>query len=134
MKRLLFLFVFLLPVLAFSQDNKENNLRENRLQSLEIAYITKELNLSPEEAQKFWPVYNKYSAEMKGTLRNKENDPDILDKQQQLLDIRKKYRNEFLKVLSPERVNQLFTTEMKFREMVRKELQDRQAQKRFKRS
>jgi hypothetical protein len=129
MKKILFLIALSLPLLVSAQDNSQ---RDNKLQSLEIAYLTKELNLSPEEAQKFWPVYNKYSAEMKQTLRSKENDPDVLDKQQKLLDIRKKYRSEFLKVLSPDRVNQVFTSEVKFREMVRRELQDRQAQKRFK--
>jgi Skp family chaperone for outer membrane proteins len=131
MKKILLILILCLPMLASAQDNAQ---RENKLESLEIAYLTRELNLSPEEAQKFWPVYNKYSAEMKGTLRDKQNDPDVLDKQQKLLDIRKKYRSEFLKVLPPDRVNQVFTSEMKFREMVRKELQERQAQKRFKRS
>lgn len=129
MKKILLFITLSLPLFVVAQTNEQ---RENRLQSLEIAYLTKELNLSPEEAQKFWPVYNKYSAEMKGTFRNKEQDPDVLDKQQKLLDIRKKYRTEFLKVLSPDRVNQVFTSEVKFRELVRKELMDRQAQKRFK--
>lgn len=131
MKKIFIFLMLFFPVLGFSQDNPNT---ENKLQSLEIAYLTKELNLSPEEAQKFWPVYNQYSAEMKGTIRSKQNDADVLDKQQKLLDIRKKYRGEFLKVLPAERVNQLFTSEVKFREMVRKELQDRQAQKRFKRN
>jgi hypothetical protein len=129
MKKIFFIMLLSLPILGFAQDNTQ---RENKLQSLEIAYLTKELNLSPEEAQKFWPVYNKYSAEMKQTIRSKENDPDVLARQQKLLDIRKKYRSEFLKVLPPDRVNQVFTSEVKFREMVRKELQERQAQKRFK--
>jgi hypothetical protein len=129
MKKILLYIVLYLPLMATAQDNTK---RDNKLQSLEIAFLTKELNLSPEEAQKFWPVYNQYSAEMRSVTRNKENDPDVLDKQQKLLDIRKKYRTEFLKVLPPERVNQVFTSETKFREMVRRELQDRQAQKRFK--
>jgi hypothetical protein len=131
MKKILLFLILSLPVMASAQDNTK---RDNKLQSLEIAYLTKELNLSPEEAQKFWPVYNQYSAEMRSVLKNKENDPDVLDKQQKLLDIRKKYRTEFLKVLPPERVNQVFTSETKFREMVRRELQERQAQKRFKNS
>ena len=37
----------------------------NRLEALKIAYITNKLNLSPEEAQKFWPIYNQYSLELK---------------------------------------------------------------------
>ncbi len=131
MKKIVILLMLFFPVLMYAQDNTNT---ESKLQSLEIAYLTKELNLSPDEAQKFWPVYNQYSAEMKGIIRSKQNDPDVLDKQQKLLDIRKKYRGEFLKVLPPERVNQVFTSEVKFREMVRRELQDRQAQKRFKRN
>jgi hypothetical protein len=131
MKKIILIFILTFPMLVSAQDNVQ---RDNKLESLEIAYLTRELNLSPEEAQKFWPVYNKYAAEMKGTFRDKQNDPDVLNKQQKLLDIRKKYRNEFLKVLPPDRVNQVFTSEMKFREMVRRELQERQAQKRFKRS
>ena len=131
MKKILIILSFVIPMAIFAQDNTAG---ENKLKSLEIAFLTRELNLSPDEAQKFWPVYNQYSAEMRSMIKSKENDPDVLDKQQKLLDIRKKYRNEFLKVLPPDRVNQVFTSEVKFREMVRKELQDRQAQKRFKKN
>jgi hypothetical protein len=131
MKKILIILTLLFPLAIFAQENTAG---ENKLRSLEIAFLTRELNLSPDEAQKFWPVYNQYSAEMRSMIKNKENDPDVLDKQQKLLDIRKKYRNEFLKVLPPDRVNQVFTSEVKFREMVRKELQDRQAQKRFKKN
>lgn len=31
-----------------------------RIQSEKIAFLTQELDLSPEEAQVFWPVYNQY--------------------------------------------------------------------------
>jgi len=110
---------------ARSQEDKPG---EGRLQSLEIAYITKELNLNPEEAQRFWPLYNKYAGEMREAVKNRKKN-DVLDSQQQLLDIRKKYRNEFLKVLSQDRVNRLFSAENKFRDMIRRELQQRQLQK-----
>lgn len=65
MRKILLFLILSLPVLASAQDNPK---RDNKLQSLEIAYLTKELNLSPEEAQKFWPVYNQYSAEMRSVL------------------------------------------------------------------
>ncbi|MDX2047992.1 MAG: hypothetical protein SFU87_14470 [Chitinophagaceae bacterium] len=130
--------IFLLTVVVlftwlagFAQDEKPG---EARLQSLEIAYITKELNLSPEEAQKFWPVYNKYAAEMREIIKNRRKDDDPLPTQQQLLDIKKKYRSEFLKVLAQERVNRLFIAEGKFRDMVRRELQQRQLQKQLQKS
>ncbi len=40
----------------FAQDHKH---REN-FKAYKIAYITQNLDLSPQEAEKFWPVYNDY--------------------------------------------------------------------------
>ena len=42
----------------------------DRLESLRIAYITKQLQLTPQEAEKFWPVYNSYDGEMKKMVRD----------------------------------------------------------------
>ena len=36
-----------------------------RIQSEKIAFLTSELDLSPEEAQLFWPVYNQYGKEVR---------------------------------------------------------------------
>lgn len=38
---------------------------KDRLQSEHVAYLTNELELTPEEAQAFWPVYNKAQEEQK---------------------------------------------------------------------
>lgn len=118
------LLVFLsLPFASFAQPGPGGAMRENRLQSLEIAFLTRELALTPAEAEKFWPVHNKYAEEMRGTMRNR--DVDILERQQQMLDIRKKYKPEFNRILSPDRTNRLFEAEVRFREMVKRELQQR---------
>ena len=98
--------------------------RDGRLKSLEIAYLTRELNITPAEAEKFWPVYNKYQEEMRTAMTNNK-DGDVLERQQQMLNIRKKYKNDFDKVLTPERTNKLFQAEGKFRDMVKRELQER---------
>lgn len=98
--------------------------REGRLQSLEIAYLTRELSLTPAEAEKFWPIYNKYGEEMRSAIRNREGG-DVIERQQQMLDIRKKYKPDFNRILSPERTNRLFEAESKFRDMVKRELQQR---------
>lgn len=39
--------------------------QKERLQAEKVAYITSQLELTPEEAQVFWPVYNKAQAEQK---------------------------------------------------------------------
>ena len=54
----------LMAVTVFAQPqgghkNEEQRKKEfERIQSEKIAFITQELDLSPEEAQVFWPVYN----------------------------------------------------------------------------
>lgn len=35
-----------------------------QLKSLQIAYLTKQLSLTPEEAEKFWPIYNSFTDEI----------------------------------------------------------------------
>jgi hypothetical protein len=58
--------------------------REN-IESMKIAYLTKKLNLTPDEAQKFWPVFNQFSGELdavkskrKKVIRNTKEDFDQL--------------------------------------------------------
>ena len=53
MKRTIFLFLTLLTCVAFGQEDKRS-----QIQAMKTAYITEELDLSTDEAEKFWPVYN----------------------------------------------------------------------------
>lgn len=48
-----------------AQGEKEGR---EKIRTLKIAYITEQLNLTANEAQKFWPVYNAYAKEQH-TLR-----------------------------------------------------------------
>ena len=98
-----------------------------RLEALKIAYITKKMDLSPEEAQKFWPIYNQYAAELKQARQDavKNNEPEItLDENQ--LKIRKKYSAQFSQVLSADKVNAFFKSEKEFGVFVQKEMERRQ--------
>jgi hypothetical protein len=99
-----------------------------KIQAMEMAFITKELNLSPDEAQKFWPVFNQYRNELKG-MAGERKVGDQLERQQKMLDIRKKYREDFTKVMSHERANKVFGAEEEFKSLVRREFQKRQAEK-----
>lgn len=48
--------LFLICTVTFyGQENKKE-----KIKALKIAYITKDLNLSSSEAEKFWPVYNSF--------------------------------------------------------------------------
>jgi RecA/RadA recombinase len=127
---LILTIILIIPFSAFSQTEEGENITDRKkIQAMEVAYITKELNLSPEEAQKFWPVFNKYREDVKGVLTNKTIN-DQLEKQQQVLDLRKKYRTEFTRILAQDRANKVFTSEDQFRQMVRREFQKRQMERR----
>lgn len=56
-KKILPILVFLLSLSTFAQDLGK---RVERIKALRVAYISDKLDLSPEEAQKFWPVFNQF--------------------------------------------------------------------------
>jgi hypothetical protein len=48
----------ILPVVTFSQMHpNEFGDKKEKIEAFKIAFITQRLNLTPEEAQRFWPVY-----------------------------------------------------------------------------
>ncbi|MEY2649290.1 MAG: hypothetical protein RL282_2003 [Bacteroidota bacterium] len=100
-----------------------------KIQAMEMAFITKELNLSPDEAQKFWPVFNQYRNELR-SVATENKQKDHLEKQQKMLDLRKKYREDFSKVMNQERANKVFGAEDEFKSLVRREFQKRQEERR----
>lgn len=58
MKHFLFLFSFLI----FTQlVNAQDGERFERVEAILVAHITKSLDLSAAEAEKFWPVFNEFS-------------------------------------------------------------------------
>jgi Na+-translocating ferredoxin:NAD+ oxidoreductase RNF subunit RnfB len=133
MKKLLLIATLFLTVasavLAQDDDDDKKN-PGGRVEALKIAYLTQKLNLSTEEAQRFWPIYNKYAAEIRkvrvdGRL-NKEPEIEIEEK---LLNIRKKYNGEFTKALSAEKVNAFFKAEKDFGTVLQKELMERRQQR-----
>ncbi|NGM64807.1 hypothetical protein [Sphingobacterium sp. SGR-19] len=115
------------------------------IESEKIAYITKELNLTPAEAQRFFPIYNQYSKDVWAIRsRKKENSQtpsprgvnsfnrtdrsekrDVLSYDAKELDIKKEYRKKFAEVIGSARASQFFEVEQNFRELLYKELQRR---------
>jgi hypothetical protein len=97
-----------------------------KLQALKIAWLTKKLDLSPEEAQRFWPIYNKYTDEIRAIRQEqKQKNTSEIEVEDKILAVRKKYNGEFSKALSPEKANTFFRSERDFGNEIRKELQER---------
>ncbi|WP_298369087.1 sensor of ECF-type sigma factor [uncultured Lutibacter sp.] len=59
MKKSLFIFILLLAI-SFASNAQGRE----RIKALKATYITNSINLTPTEAEKFWPVYNKYSTKI----------------------------------------------------------------------
>jgi len=122
MKKILLSTLILLNISYFCFAQGEN--RKNRIEAIQIAYLTKELSLTSDEAQKFWPVYNEYRDEMMAARKETREDEVLFE--EKVVNVRKKYKGEFKKVLgTDQRVNQVFVAEKSFREMLRKELMKR---------
>lgn len=116
---------------AFSQDEGgDPKNKGERVEALKIAYLTKKLNLSAEEAQRFWPVYNKYMEDMRKTrIDARQNKEKEIETEEKLLNIRKKYNSEFGKALTTEKTNSFFRAEKEWGNFVQKELLERRQQK-----
>lgn len=129
MKKII-LLILIYTVAAFSAIGQDDQKDGGRLQAYKIAFLTKKLNLSPEEAQRFWPVYNKYEEELKvARIENRQNKASEIVTEEKILNIRKKYNGEFAKALSTEKVNTLFRSEREFGNIVQRELMERRNQK-----
>ncbi|MCS6819177.1 MAG: hypothetical protein NZ522_04440 [Chitinophagales bacterium] len=127
---LTFLFISLMSLNSYAQPQGGD-----RVESLRVAFITDYLQLTPEESQKFWPIYNQYRNELK-SLRQSfrldvsgEDDPQYADKklefEQKKLDLQKKYRPQFEQSIGPKKFNLLISAEEKFKQELLKRLQEK---------
>jgi hypothetical protein len=129
MKQLLFIIALSLScfVPATAQDDPKGE--GGRVEALKIAYLTRKLNLSTEEAQRFWPIYNKYSDEIRKVQLDMRKNPDEIEREEKILNIRKRFNSEFTKALTAEKVNTFFRAEKEFHGMVQKEMMERRQQR-----
>ncbi len=108
--------------------------RKEKVESMRIAFLTQKLDLSPEEAQKFWPVYNEFhkkreelhkkrKEEMKSAKQNFDSLSDkqvekIVDDEmifrQKNFELEKEYHSKFKSVLPIKKVAKLYHAEDMF--------------------
>jgi hypothetical protein len=108
-----------------------------RIEQVKENFIGRQLNLSPQEARAFWPLYRQYVQEQTAVKilkrqNNSVNSPNgtqqvdrELEYEEQLVEIRRHYRDEFLKILPPEKVSLLYKSERQFTDEMLKQLSER---------
>lgn len=106
---------------AIAQEEVSPEKRQENIEALKVAFLSKELELTPDEAQKFWPLYNQYAKELKTTIKD---DADVLDRDEKVLNLRKRYRDQFTKVLGQQRMNRIFHAEGRFRQLLIKSMRN----------
>ena len=58
--------LFMVPMLAMAQTpQSQKELREDRMQTLRVAFFVEELSLTPEESALFWPAWNEEEEKLK---------------------------------------------------------------------
>jgi len=120
--------LFIHSYICVAQTQSED--KPNKAEEVTIAYMDKELGLTPQESKKFWPVYNEYFNEIKQAKSTYGNDEVAFEEKK--VQIRKKYQGRFRSVLgSNNRVNKVFVSEKNLRDLFKKEWQDRQRRKRL---
>jgi Spy/CpxP family protein refolding chaperone len=117
-----------------AQDRREHY---ERIEAIKVAFITKKLDLTTEEAQKFWPVYNNYQKELMDLMRKRREDRQKTDiapndkinadlaYESRMLDLKKKYKKLYLKAIPAEKVLLVYQAEREFREHLIKQLNHR---------
>jgi hypothetical protein len=128
MKKILFLFSFIVTVfVAQAQEQPMNGQsrpamrnrqgmdrqlpqrqmtkeQRERLELFSIQFITKKLDLTPAEAEKFWPLYNEQKTASRNLMQTAKEDEIAF--QEAMLVIRKKFKKDLMPILkTEERVN-----------------------------
>lgn len=143
MKRRFFVYTLLLMICSIQAAGQNAN--RERLNSYKIAFFTKRLNLTPQEAERFWPVYNEYQAEKNkiqiqraDLFRNfnqnelNMNEKEMAEAGDLIVNLEVKeaelsaaFHKRIRTILSPVKVLRLYQAENQYRIMLLNELKDR---------
>jgi hypothetical protein len=136
MKRILIIIGLLAVTIPGLKAQELDDERIEKLKAYRVSYITNKVNLTSEEAQKFWPLFNDLTTEIERLKKEKmeymrdiritgidnlseENLKEMIEKnfewEQRELDLKKKYGKEFQKVLPIRKVALYYRAEKEFK-------------------
>jgi hypothetical protein len=146
-KNILISIMFLMPALMLiAQQGPGPEGKREKIKALKVAYITEQLQLTPEEAQRFWPVYNEFdqkrhALEIEIAGQPVDKRPDIalmtdaevdqfiqekFNREEQVLDLKREYYVKFKEVLPVKKVFRLWEAEIGFKRLLLERLQEDQ--------
>lgn len=72
MKKIITLLILFFVTISINAQNKSREQHREKIKSLKVAFITQELNMTTDLAEKFWPIYNRYEC-LKMDLHEREH-------------------------------------------------------------
>ncbi|MBO9583899.1 MAG: sensor of ECF-type sigma factor [Flavobacterium sp.] len=145
-KNILPLLLFLTSFSFFAQNGNVDEKRE-KIKAFKVSFLTTELELTPTEAEKFWPIYNAYDdkqfelrhLKMKTYLKklNDDNIKNLSDKEaltllaqiestdKELYQLREKFMNNVKKVLPAKKILLLKKSEDDFNRKLLQQYRDK---------
>lgn len=69
--KIILAIVLLIAANSFGQGGRLLREKKEQIKAMKVAYITNELSLTPEEAAKFWPLYNAFEDKQHEIRSNK---------------------------------------------------------------
>ena len=141
MKQLILILFVCITTLSFSQTETKND----KIETMKIAFLTNKLNLTAKEAQLFWPLYNEYNQKMDALRKAKKSEYDEIkskngtptDKEiaaymeevfltkQKELDLQKEYYTKYIKILPMKKVALLYQAENQFKKELLRIIKDK---------
>jgi hypothetical protein len=138
-------FMMFVLVSALMAQQKPDKLDFEKFKSEKIAFITQAIQLTPQEAEKFWPVYNEYEQKKFALMKERRDLEEKLQEKRQTFtekdyaafsrqmaanmskdgELIVKYNEEFLKILPAKKVVELYDAEVNFRRQLLRDFRHR---------
>lgn len=145
MKKLILVTLAMIFFAGWSHAQNDRAAFQKKLNSMRIAFITQELDLSADEAKAFWPIYDSYTAERR-TLRKQKRSTTpksgmtsveaeemiegSFENDAKEIELKKKYYDQLKAVIPVEKVAKLSATEQEFRKRILKAAKERRKNER----
>ncbi len=131
----LFIALTVSTIMVYSSENQKPKFDYDKFKAEKIAYFTDIIQLTPVEAQIFWPIYNEYEIKKWELIKEQKNIEKNFEESLKLLTpdelaemakkiaefhfiegkIDKEYNEKFLEILPPHKVIRMYMAEVNFR-------------------
>ena len=142
MKKIIFslLIMLTLSALSYAQPGGRFGEGKARIESYRIAFLTEKLELTPEESQNFWPVYNEMREKLEALRDDRKDLGEIenmtdqeaetfmrkrFDMDQQRIDLMKTYYGKLRNVLPPRKIVRIKPAEDAFKRQLLQQVRKR---------